>query len=165
MLQTLFKDNREDSWNKTAPSWVIVTCWSADGTLLSQKAACDQSNFQGRTFRPPGRPSTTLLVWWAPVSRGGTPPREARSCWFLSRRMSAAHLYTWGGKQRETSRTDRVNGTRAFPDGTGRTPRPAPSEFRRISASVWRCLENHHPSGPEAPRWRRPSPAENACCF
>lgn len=35
---------------KTALSWAIITCWSADGTLLSQKAACDKSDFQGQTF-------------------------------------------------------------------------------------------------------------------
>lgn len=44
-------------------------------------------------------------------------------------------------------------------DLTGRIPRPALSEFHRISASVWPSLESHRPSGAEAPLWYRPIPA------
>lgn len=50
----------------------------------------------------------------------------------------------------------------AEPGGTGSTPGPALSGFHRTSASVWPCLESRRLSGPEAPRWRHPVPAEDA---
>lgn len=172
MLQTLLKNNcgvKQNHFSLLNDHHTLICRWNSSFT--------ESSLWQIQVPRPNLpliRPSMPPAVWWGPVFCGGTSPHEAKSCWFLSRRTSEAHLYTWRWKQsnatckkecssKKTSVSDRRGCVCS--DRTGRTPRPAPSEFRRISASVWLCLESHRPSGPEPPRWRHPIPAENAHSF
>lgn len=157
---------------------MIRTCWFADGTLLSQKAARDKSLLscphQTQTFTWPS--------WSAPLSHPLLDGGEflVEECLDVGPdlvgfcpRERLEHTFTPGG---ENSRTPCVKGTVhpkiklsnhhyiknrscVFPDLTCRTPRPAPSAFRRISAAVWPSLESHRPSGPEAPLWHHLIPA------
>lgn len=126
------------------------------------------------------KPSTHLAVYATPRLMGASFLWRNASTWgqillvsvpenvwstplHLEEETEHRHWFKgWFIQKKPYDLTDYINRRCILPDRTGRTPRPAPSEFHRISASVWLCLESHHPSAPEAPRWHHPSPAENA---
>lgn len=150
---------------------MIRTCWFADGTVLSQKAARDESRFPApQTQTVPSAPLGH------PLLDGGEFPVE--ECLDVRPDLVGfcpgerlKHTFTPGGENGRTvqgtvrPKTELSNHhciqnrSCVFPDPTCRTPRPAPSVFRRISAAVWPSLGSRRPSGPEAPLWHRPIPA------